>query len=57
MFSRTTIPSPPFDQSICWKMRGITRGSRGLPDLSTNPSMNSGTMSSVPQPMWTSPAA
>ena len=38
-------------------MRGMTRLSRGWPVLSTKPSMNSGTMSSVAQPMCTSPAA
>jgi len=49
--SRTTMPSPPFDQSICWKMRGMTRESL------RRPSRNSGTMSSVPQPMCRLPAA
>ena len=27
----TTMPSPPFDQSICWNTRGIVRGSRFRP--------------------------
>ena len=46
MFSRTTMPSPPFDQSICWKIRGMTRGIGPAKSR-----MNSGTMSRVPQPM------
>ena len=51
MLSRTTMPSPPLDQSICWKTRGMTRVSL------RRPSRNSGTMSSVAQPMWMLPAA
>ena len=42
MLSRTTMPSPPLDQSICWKMRGMATAtcSLGWPVLSTMPSMN-----------------
>ena len=49
--SRTTMPSPPLDQSICWKTRGMTRESL------RSPSRKSGSMSSVAQPMWILPAA
>ena len=49
--SRTTMPSPPFDQSTCWKTRGMTRESL------RSPSRNSGSMSSVAQPTWRLPAA
>src|SRR5687767_3268969 len=33
MFWRTTMPSPPLDQSTCWKMRGMILLSLGRPLL------------------------
>ena len=51
MLPRTTMPSPPEDQSTCWKMRGALRESF----------MRSGAkstiMSRVPHSTWLSPAA
>ena len=51
MLSRTTMPSPPFDQSTWWNTRGMVRASR------LRPSTRSGSMSTVAQPICTSPAA
>ena len=45
------MPSPPLDQSICWTMRGAVRESR------ISSGANSTIMSTVPQRVWTSPAA
>ena len=51
MAPRTTMPSPPDDQSTCWKMRGA------LLESFIRSGANSTIMSSVPHSTWLSPAA
>src|SRR4030095_15205630 len=51
MVFRTTMPSPPLDQSTCWNTRGDVRESRD------SSGANSVIMSTVPHNVWTLPAA